>query len=139
VAPIGKPMAFRHIAAEDEHRDVDAGAVDFDFAGEEGRCGFGALGVARRLRARARRARGGAGGSGHGWLLGIQVTRSAVGDGPRRLADRKEAPASPKAPCAIRRRRARMRDATPTGEAEGCVVLPFRAAKPLSQNATNEV
>jgi hypothetical protein len=37
VAPIGKPMAFRHIAAEDEHRDVDAGAVDFDFAGEEGR------------------------------------------------------------------------------------------------------
>jgi hypothetical protein len=63
VAPIGKPMAFRHIAAEDEHRDVDAGAVDFDFAGEEGRCGFGALGVARRLRARARRARGGAGGA----------------------------------------------------------------------------
>jgi hypothetical protein len=27
-APIGKPMAFRHIAAEDEHRDVDAGAGD---------------------------------------------------------------------------------------------------------------
>ena len=76
---------FEPFAAEDEHRDVDAGAVDFDFAGEEGRCGFGALGVARRLRARARRARGGAGGSGHGWLLGIQVTRSAVGDGPRRL------------------------------------------------------
>jgi hypothetical protein len=60
VAPIGKPMAFRHIAAEDEHRDVDAGAVDFDFAGEERRCGFGALGVARHLRARARRARGSA-------------------------------------------------------------------------------
>jgi hypothetical protein len=53
-------MAFRHIAAEDEHRDVDAGAVDFDFAGEERRCGFGALGVARHLRARARRARGSA-------------------------------------------------------------------------------
>jgi hypothetical protein len=27
VAPIGKPMAFRHIAAEDEHRDVDAVCV----------------------------------------------------------------------------------------------------------------
>jgi hypothetical protein len=32
VAPIGKPKAFRHFAAEDEHRDVDAGARDGDFS-----------------------------------------------------------------------------------------------------------
>ena len=32
VAPIGKPKAFRHFAAEDEHRDVDAGACDGDFS-----------------------------------------------------------------------------------------------------------
>ncbi|HEY6894442.1 MAG TPA: hypothetical protein VI258_09760, partial [Rhodanobacteraceae bacterium] len=31
VAAIGKSMAFRHIAAEDEHRDVDTGAGDGDF------------------------------------------------------------------------------------------------------------
>ena len=37
VAPIGKPMAFRHIAAEDEHRDVDAGAVEGDFRSQDGR------------------------------------------------------------------------------------------------------
>jgi hypothetical protein len=41
VAPIGKPMAFRHIAAEDEHRDVDAGAGDGDFGCEEGQVGVG--------------------------------------------------------------------------------------------------
>jgi hypothetical protein len=35
VAPIGKPMAFRHIAAEDEHWDVGGGAVDGDFRGED--------------------------------------------------------------------------------------------------------
>jgi hypothetical protein len=36
VAPIGKPMALRHIAAEDEHRDVDAGAGNFAFPAKKG-------------------------------------------------------------------------------------------------------
>jgi hypothetical protein len=40
-APIGKPMAFRHLAAEDEHRDVDARAGDGDFSSEVVGDGFG--------------------------------------------------------------------------------------------------
>jgi hypothetical protein len=50
-APIGKPMAFRHFAAEDEHRDVDARAGDRDFRDEAAIDGFGA-GRACRVRAR---------------------------------------------------------------------------------------
>jgi mRNA interferase HigB len=49
VASIGKPMAFRHLAAEDEHRDIDARAGDGDFSSEvvsdgfgDGRAGFAA-------------------------------------------------------------------------------------------------
>ena len=42
MSPIGKPMAFRHIAAEDEHRDVVAGAGEGDFGCEEGQVGVGA-------------------------------------------------------------------------------------------------
>ena len=49
-APIGKPMALSHSAAEDEHGDVDAGAGDGDFScvdaidgfGDGWRAGFGA-------------------------------------------------------------------------------------------------
>jgi hypothetical protein len=40
-APIGKPMAFRHLAAEDEHRDVDARAGDGVFRDEVAIDGFG--------------------------------------------------------------------------------------------------
>jgi len=56
-APIGKPMAFRHSAAEDEHGLVDAGAGDGDFSCVDAIDGFGD-GRARGVRrARARRAR----------------------------------------------------------------------------------
>jgi hypothetical protein len=40
-ALIRKPMAFRQLAAEDEHRDVDAGAVDGDFRGVDAIDGCG--------------------------------------------------------------------------------------------------
>jgi hypothetical protein len=41
VAPIGKPMAFRHSAAADEYGDVDAGAGDGDFSCVDAIDGFG--------------------------------------------------------------------------------------------------
>jgi hypothetical protein len=49
VAPMLKPMAFRHIAAEDQHRHVDSAgvAVDGDFRGEDALDGCGDRSFAR--------------------------------------------------------------------------------------------
>jgi hypothetical protein len=60
-APIGKPMALRHFAAEDEHGHIDSGAGDGDFFCVEAIDG---LGDARaQSRARPRRARAECGSS----------------------------------------------------------------------------
>ena len=51
VAPVGKPDGFEPFAADDEHRGVDAGAVDSDFRG------IGAIEGCGDERARVRRRR----------------------------------------------------------------------------------
>jgi len=118
------------VAAEDEHRFFRR------VAGARGRGAdqlkrFGDRRGRRQGALRARRARGGAGFLGHRWPL-CEVTFSAVGDGPRRLADRKEAPASPKAPCAIRRSRRGLRDATPTAKPRAAWFFLSGPPSPLS-------